>query len=234
MKKILLTSRNVIAEDDVYYTRLSRMYSYAVEKAGALPLVAPITDDVNLIKGYVEMADAFIFTGGEDISPVLYDADFHPSVQYIDFKRDKFEEELYRLAKKSKKPILGICRGMQLINALEGGDLIQDIKSEVEGASGHSFEHDLTHGILKINIDMDSYLAKQLGKSEILVNQFHHQAVKNPAMDFKIVARSRDGIAEAMEYIGAQFIQCVQFHPESLVDNYPEFLNIFKDLIDRA
>ncbi len=233
MKKILLTSRMVIADDHGKYIRLRNDYAEAIRRAGGLPIITQSTEDQAVIDEYIKLADAIVFTGGEDIDPNLYGADFHPSVEFVSFERDAFEKYLYEKAFAKKIPMLGICRGMQMINALAGGDLYQDLKSEYKGASGHSMGRDLSRGILKIFTEKNSNINKILG-DEILVNQFHHQAVKNLGKGFVATAHSRDGVIEAMEYTGDQYISCVQFHPESMIDHEEKFLNIFKDLVEIA
>ena len=233
MKKIILTSRMIIDDDHGKYIRLRNDYAEAVRRAGGLPIIAQSTEDESVIDEYIKLADAIVFTGGEDIDPNLYGADFHPSVELVSFERDAFEKSLYEKAFAKKIPILGICRGMQMINALAGGDLYQDLQSEYKGASGHSMYRDLSRGILKITTKEDSKINKILG-DEILVNQYHHQAVKNLGTGFVATAHSRDGVIEAMEYTGDQYISCVQFHPESMIDNEEKFLNIFKELVEIA
>lgn len=233
MKRILLTSRIITEDDHHKYIRLQNDYATAVTRAGGLPIVAQVTSDEKIIDEYIKIADAIIFTGGEDVNPNIYGADFHPSVQGICFERDEFEIKLLKKAIDKKIPVLGICRGMQLINAAMGGDLYQDINSEVKASSGHSFSKDLSRGILKINTEKGSIVNRLLG-DEILVNQYHHQSVKTVAKDFVATSKSRDGIIESMEYTGDLYISCVQFHPEAMNDYEPKFLDIFKDLIERA
>lgn len=232
MKKVLLTTSLSLDEDNNIYLRVKNEYVKAIEKAGGFPIVLPITEDDKIIEEYLDIADALIFSGGEDVNPNLYDADFHPSVQGVSFERDDFEVKLFKKAFEKKIPILGICRGMQLINVAMGGDLYQDINSEVIGSTGHSFPKDLSRGILKVKTLENSRMRKFFGE-EVLVNQYHHQSVKNIAKDFIATAKSRDGIIEAMEYTGDQYINCVQFHPESLINYDPRFLQIFKELIEQ-
>lgn len=233
MKKIILTSRMIIDDDHGKYIRLRNDYAEAIRRAGGLPIIAQSTEDESVIDEYIKLADAIVFTGGEDIDPNLYGADFHPSVELVSFERDAFEKALYEKAFAKKIPMLGICRGMQMINSLAGGDLYQDLQAEYKGASGHSMGRDLSRGILKITTKKDSKINKSLG-DEILVNQYHHQAVKKLGEGFVATAHSRDGVIEAMEYTGDQYISCVQFHPESMIDHEENFLDIFKDLVEIA
>ena len=233
MKKIILTSRMIIDDDHGKYIRLRNDYAEAIRRAGGLPIIAQSTEDQTIIDEYIKLANAIVFTGGEDIDPNLYGEDFHPSVEFVSFERDAFEKALYEKAFAKKIPMLGICRGMQMINALAGGDLYQDLQSEYKDATGHSMGRDLSRGILRIFTEKDSKINKILG-DEILVNQFHHQAVKNLGEGFVATAHSRDGVIEAMEYIGDQYISCVQFHPESMIDHEEKFLNIFKELVEIA
>lgn len=234
MKKILVTDRYIPSNEMCYYNRLKADYINAINKSKNLPIIVPTSTNLDAVKEYVKIADGIIFTGGEDISPNIYNEDFLPQVKQISVVRDEFEKALFFEALENNIPILGICRGLQLINSLMGGSLYQDIYTQIPGCSNHNHNYDMNHGILEIEIEKDSYLYNAIKKDRVLVNCEHHQAVKKVAHNFRVTSKSKDGIIQSMDYLGDRYIHLVQFHPESLVDNYPEFINIFKKFVERS
>lgn len=147
------------------------------------------------------------------------------------------EFELLEEAVKRKIPVLGICRGHQLINVAFDGTLYQDIDTEVQSAMGHHpsqiSRDELFHSV---SIKKESVLHDIFGDEKIYVNSFHHQAVKKLGRGLKATAFSCEGIVEAFETVdmNERFVLGIQWHPENLVNRYNEFLGIFKLLVDRA
>lgn len=229
MKKILISSQPY-SDGKRNYVQINRNYAEAVRVAGALPFIAPYTD-IDGVSQLVAMADAVILTGGHDVNPLVYGEELLKGIQGISNERDAFDLKLIEEALKQGKPMLGICRGMQLINAYLGGTLYQDIyKANVAKLEHVSFDT-LSVGAHHITIKEQSFLHRATGLKKMLVNTEHHQAVKDIAEGFKVTAKSSDGIIEAMEDVHRK-IYLVQFHPEAMaVNNNGEAINIFKEFI---
>ncbi len=213
-----------------------RMYSNtdyinAVLLAGGVPVILPILEDEDLIKFQLENLGGIIIMGGFDVSPQFFNEEPHSSLGRVLPKRDIYELALIKMAKDKKIPLLGICRGLQIMNVAFGGTLYQDlslIKRDVQ------IKHDqnanptiLTHSI---KTEKDSIMHKVYGDKG-LVNSFHHMAVKDVARGFRVTAKAPDQIVEAIEYEGDQFIMGVQFHPEMTAFKYEPSLNLFKEFI---
>ncbi|WP_302821556.1 gamma-glutamyl-gamma-aminobutyrate hydrolase family protein [Fusobacterium ulcerans] len=221
-----------------HYNSINYGYAEAVLAAGGLPLFIPIVPE-GVAKEYLEdyRLDGIIFSGGADVAPRFYGEDPGLQIPGIDTKRDIMEFELLEEAVKRKIPVLGICRGHQLINVAFDGTLYQDIDTEVQSAMGHHpsqiSRDELFHSV---SIKKESVLHDIFGDEKIYVNSFHHQAVKKLGRGLKATAFSCEGIVEAFETVdmNERFVLGIQWHPENLVNRYNEFLGIFKLLVDRA
>lgn len=189
-------------------------YSDAVYAAGALPLVLPATANPAVMSALLDRVDMVLFCGGKDVDPSRYGAVPRDDVNVVDPKRDAWEFALLAEVTRRRLPVLGICRGCQLINVFFGGDLWQDLPSEFEGGPVHSIKDEGLHPVSTVE---GSYIASLLGATAS-VNSTHHQAVKHPAPGFKVTARSPEGVIEAIEGVDYPAV-CVQFHPERLVRN---------------
>ena len=239
-------------------TTLKTTYSDAVRLAGGVPVLIPILRDSATVSQLVERLDGVILSGGEDIDPLYYGEEPLPGLGEINAPRDTFDVLLIRTALRQCKPLLGICRGEQVLNVVLGGTLWQDIPSQIpESQLHHRQEEPSTVATQTITIDPSSRLAEILGVSEIAVNSHHHQAVKDLAPGLIVTARTEDGVVEAYESLpdlnvekilssgtpaGADrfreqgaWILAVQFHPETFTQaGDPTFLKIFQDLVRRA
>lgn len=218
-------------------SRISRNHDYleSVRKAGHVPVLVPQTTDSNALAQIVARLDALILTGGEDINPRRYRENPIPELGKIAPARDAFDFALMDVALARKLPVLGICRGCQVINVYFGGTLWQDLPSRFPA------RHKLLHR-QKINsakphhgleILPGSRLAKSIGATRVRVNSLHHQAVKDVAPGFKATARATDGVIEAIEGEKVPVLG-VQFHPELLYaqGDMKEFEPIFKRLVE--
>ena len=202
-------------------------YSKAIEDNGGIAFIIPITSDTNNINDYVNKLDGLVLTGGKDIPPAVYGQKPHPSVKVITDEQYEFEDKLIKLWLAGKKPILGVCLGMQFANAASGGTLIQDIPSQIGNLVKHRGD-----GIYhNIKIEPDSRLAKILGKTNENVLSIHHQAVDKLGKNLKAVARSDDGVIEAMECADCDYGIFVQWHPESMYENLKHRNAIYGSLI---
>lgn len=195
--------------------RLNASYVSAIVRAGGLPVVSPalIGEEADAL---VNVVDALLLTGGEDIDPALYGAAPHPALARVTLERDTWEIALVRAARARGIPVLGVCRGIQLLNVALGGTLIQDIPSECPGALPHQQDDarsDRTHEITCIP---ESRLAGIMGQTA-RVNSMHHQAVASVAGRLAVTATAPDGIIEGVEWPGAEWwCTAVQWHPEEL------------------
>lgn len=207
-------------------------YISAVEKVGGIPIMLPIIEEEENIREQVKRVDAIILSGGYDIDPVYWGEEITPKLETIYPRRDRYEMKIIQYAREFKKPMLGICRGHQILNVAFGGSLYQDIYG-LPGVLQHVQKAKYYLGTHSIETKEGSFLYEVLGKKQ-RVNSYHHLAIKDLGKDLKITAVAPDGIVEGIEYNGeGQLILGVQFHPE-MMHRHEEFaLNIFKEFIRR-
>lgn len=220
------------AEEQWEYVRDN--YTRAVNEAGGLPLILPIASyDLNLIPEYLETVDGLLFTGGEDVHPSFYGEIVLERCGVIDEKRDLFEIELCRQALDRDLPVLGICRGCQLINVALGGSLCQDLSYRPGTSPLHNAPKERRgepiHGV---TILPETRLMQILGVGEAKVTSSHHQILREIAPSLKANALGEDGIIEGVEGEGFRFLLAVQWHPERLALRDPLHLRLFRALID--
>lgn len=221
------------------YNKVRCSYVDAVYKAGGIPIIIPPFENLKLSSKYIDLIDALILSGGSDITPEIYGESKLPEVKDNNVFRDKWEIELFNKAYEKNIPILGICRGMQLINVALGGNLYQDIDLQLNCDSPHlpielQRKKNLEYEKHQVNILKNSQLDKIVCSEKIHVNSHHHQAIKNLAEDLTISAKSECGITEAVEVKNKNFLIGVQWHPEDLIDSLTCFNNLFSALINAA
>ncbi|MEI7770525.1 MAG: gamma-glutamyl-gamma-aminobutyrate hydrolase family protein [Chloroflexales bacterium] len=194
-------------------------YLRAIEAAGGAPVLIHLTDDLSVTRSLYELCDGILLPGGDDVDPAYFGEEPHEHLGDVDRQRDEVEIALARWTREDKKPLLGICRGIQVINVAFGGTLYQDIPSQLPGSSDHRANVKvsqwdlLTHSIA---LAPDSWLAEHLSTDEVMGNTMHHQSVKEPAPGMRVVGRAPDGVIEALEGTGQQLVVAVQCHPEHL------------------
>ena len=196
-------------------------YLRAIEAAGGIPALIHLSRDAEVLQAHYARCDALLFAGGEDVDPSFYGAERHPRLGQPNPLQDEVEIELARRARADGKPILGICRGIQLINVALGGTLYQDLPSEVPSEINHSLsteQRDMSFLAHPISLEPDSWLAERLGTDAPVVNTLHHQALRDVASGLRVVGRAPDGVIEAVEGSGGGFLIAVQCHPEELWD----------------
>ena len=207
-------------------------YLKSIEKAGGIPLVLPIFDDEEALERYVDMCDGFIVPGGIDVNPLSYGENPHPLLESNSIVYDDYEIHLIREIFNTSKPVLGICRGIQIINVAMGGTLYQDVSLASDGIFRHYQKEESHHPSHRVSIEEDSILHNLFG-SELYTNSFHHQSLKDVAVGLKVTARAEDGIIEAVEGTDGPFLLALQWHPECFVtreDNV--MLRIFEALVE--
>ena len=203
--------------DDGPIIRLGRWYVEAVVRAGGLPLVLPILDPEDAADVLANV-DGLLLTGGGDVAPGRYGEDPVPEVYGVDQDRDEWELALVVAATAARKPVLGVCRGEQLINVAFGGTLVQHL---VAGQTGESHRQPGREGepVHPVGLDPNSTLAKIVGPQPLGVNTMHHQAVARVGAGLRAVAWAPDGVIEAIESADDRPIVAVQWHPEWLIDH---------------
>lgn len=211
-------------------------YYASILKAGGIPFIIPPFDDDNILINLLDNIDGLLLTGGGDINPLFLKEEPVKELHSINPHRDRQELLLARLAANRQIPVLGICRGIQVMNAALGGSLYQDIYSQAEGKLiKHSQDLDRAYASHTVRIEEDSLLAKIMGQTILPVNSFHHQAVKDPAPGFRVSARATDGIIEAIESKEYKSMLGVQWHPECFILNGDEcMMPLFDWLLHEA
>ena len=211
-------------------------YYASILKAGCIPFIIPPFDDDNILINTLDNIDGLLLTGGGDINPLFLKEEPVKELHSINPYRDRQELLLARLAANRQIPVLGICRGIQVMNAALGGSLYQDIYSQEEGKLiKHSQDLDRAYASHTVRIEEDSLLAKIMGQTTLPVNSFHHQAVREPAPGFRVSARATDGIIEAIESKEYKSMLGVQWHPECFILNGDEcMMPLFDWLLHEA
>ena len=191
-------------------------YASVVSEHKATPIILPY--DMDAIGQYIELIDALMIPGGDyDLDPSIYGEKIESETRTLRSNRSIFEAELIKAALDKNIPILGICAGQQLLAAMYGGKLLQDIKTAYPDALEHEQKHlgiHMSQPSHSIKIKTDSLLYKIVKKEQIEVNSSHHQAVKSVGEDMIISAVAPDGIVEAIEMPKYSFVLGVEWHPE--------------------
>ena len=221
---------------------LAEGYYQSVLKAGGIPVIIPPRyveegDDCSDLTGVLDNIDGIVFSGGGDPNPLLFGEEPVVQLHSITPERDLQELKLVRMAYDRQIPMLGICKGIQMINAALGGTLYQDIHSQKEGGVWvkHSQDEDRRFPSHTVKVENGTLLHKLFGKDTLQVNSFHHQACKDIAPCLRLSAISPDGIIEAIESNEYKSILGVQWHPETFVlRDSDEMMPIFHWLIGEA
>jgi len=209
---------------------VSSEYVAAVEEAGGIAVTLPAQPKAvpELIAGL----DALILTGGKDIDPVHYGQPLHPATHGIDPDRDRFELDLTRMAVERGLPLLGICRGIQVLNVALGGTLIQDIPAQVLAALVHQSPDDAPIATHHVRLQPNSRLAALIQCTDLLTNSGHHQAIQSLSPALRAVGWSQDDVVEAVESTNQAFVIGVQWHPELLFRDAAPHRRLFVGLVE--
>lgn len=205
-------------------------YIRSVISAGGIPLILPIVSEEAVVRAQAELIDGLILSGGQDIQPHLWGEEPHRDIEELLPPRDDFDMLLIQYMTLLKKPILGICRGEQILNAVHGGTLYQDLSHKEECYIKHRQQCSADIATHQIEVYKGSWLYEVLGE-RTWVNSYHHQAVKEVGKGFKVSAVSKDGVIEAIEKIDESWIVGVQWHPEILSGRYPDMQRLFDQFV---
>lgn len=220
--------------DDEKKNGMARSYSAAIEMAGGIPLQLPYSENEEIQEDYASRLDGFVFTGGADIDPKHFGEEKREACGRVYQFRDAFELQMFEKILSAKKPILGICRGVQLINVSLGGTLYQDIPTEYETALVHRQTTPATAPSHDILIRENTPLAALLGKTRITGNSFHHQAIKTLGKSLSVTATAEDGTIEAVTYEGDSYLRGYQWHPERLCAFDGDNFRLFEEFIEEC
>lgn len=205
---------------------LNMRYMRAVAMAGGIPV--PIAPAGASATEMVEALDGLVLTGGGDLDPTCYGESPQEEVYGVDPERDELEFSLLAAAEERRIPILGICRGMQLVNVSRRGTLIQHVDdSELHWQLGPAHE-----GAHTVEVHASSSLAGFVGPQELTVNSYHHQAIGRLGDGLEVVAHA-DGLAEAFETADG-LVLAVQWHPEQMFEHHPRQLALFEGFVALA
>lgn len=233
IKKPLIGVVPLVDEEKESYWMLPG-YMKGVELAGGLPVMLPLTLDHAVIEQIAKTMDAFLFTGGQDVSPDLYGECRLLECGSACVLRDKMEHMLLTEVIAQNKPILGICRGIQFLNAVFGGTLYQDLPTQHASGINHHQLPPYDIPVHKVIIKEGTPLHQLLQTKELQVNSYHHQAIRKLSAKLKVMAVSEDGLIEAVYMPGRRFVWAVQWHPEFSFEKEEASRKIFGTFVKEA
>ncbi|MDO4662759.1 MAG: gamma-glutamyl-gamma-aminobutyrate hydrolase family protein [Tissierellia bacterium] len=238
-KPIIGISGSILEDNGGYFPGYKKSYvsEYFVESVssnGAVPIILPITTDIDIIKKQISLIDGLILTGGHDVSPLFYNEEPKLKLGRTLYDRDFFELNLLKFSIEKDIPILGICRGMQLMNVYFGGSLYQDTSYQKDFYIKHNQVYDPPVPTHSVDIIKGTKIYDIFKKDSLLVNSFHHQMINKLADPFIKSSSSKDGCIESIEHKDKDFLIGVQWHPEMLHKSTPIMNNIFKKLIEKS
>lgn len=207
-------------------------YAQGLEDAGAIPVILPLTSDEEALARYVQLFDGFLFPGGHDLDPALYGEKPTEQCGIWISQRDDMEKRLFPMVLQTGKPMLGICRGIQLFNVMLGGTLYQDIPTECPSDVEHHETAPYDKVAHSVEIRPDTPLYKAVGLTQMGVNSYHHQGVKTLGTGLAVAATAPDGMVESVYLPDHKFALAVQWHPEFSRLSDPNSRKIFSAFVE--
>ena len=189
-------------------------YLEGIREAGGIPVIFPLTEDKEELEQLCNLCDGFLITGGQDVDPAIYGETPIPQMGEICTVLDQMERQVLEYAIKEDKAVLGICRGIQYLNAMLGGSLYQDLNVQHPSKIEHHMEPPYDRVIHQVQITDGTPLHQLLQVKELGVNSYHHQAVKTLAPSLAVMAKSEDELVEAVYMPEKTYVWAVQWHPE--------------------
>lgn len=209
-------------------------YVQSVINAGGTPIMLPFTDDEEVAKDMIAAVDGLLLTGGHDVYPLHYGEEPLQGIEDVWPERDRFDFALLEEAQRRRLPIMGICRGHQIINVYHGGSLYQDLKYDDRYTLKHSQDQRPDLATHTVTLEGDSHLARLLSTTSIVTNSFHHQTVRRVGEGLRVTGLAKDGTVEAMEGTEYPYLMTYQFHPEMMTATADFAKRIFEDFIQAA
>ena len=209
-------------------------YMDGIRRAGAVPMILPLVCDQADLRQIKSMCSGYLFTGGHDVDPSLYGEEKTGLCGPACMERDRLEQNVFRMAWEDHKAVLGICRGLQLINVLMGGTLFQDLPSEFQGTCciEHHMKPPYSRVCHQVELVQGGPLCKLLGRNSMGVNSYHHQGIKKLAPGLKATAVAEEGLVEGIYAPDREYIQAVQWHPEFMSPGDADAGKIFRSFIE--
>ena len=213
---------------------VSDAYIQVILKSGGIPLVLPFVKSSASIEAYRTLCDGFLFCGGEDITPLLFGQEPRQGIGRTDISLDLFQIRLMKQILQTQKPVLAICRGMQILNVACGGTICQDIFSQCEDALNH-MQHSARRSEISHKIScVKGSLLHRLTGPYLFVNSYHHQTVEHTGHGLVISALASDGSAEAIEMPSHPFVLGVQWHPECMFRSSFDMRRLFSVFLQKC
>ena len=229
-----ITTRNGRDADGHPLTALQHSYINAIVQAGGMPVLIPSMLAEEDFTSLYSLLAGILFTGGGDVSLEYFNGSDHPRIGEVDKMRDTTEITLMRAAVNDGKPLLGICRGAQVMNVALGGTLYTHIHDQLKGALDHDYPGDLRRVIVHpVNVDESTHSAEIFGETLLNVNSLHHQGLKDIAPTLRVAGHAPDGLVEVVEIPDHPYAVAVQWHPEWLTDQ-PAMQRLFKSFVDAS
>lgn len=217
-----LQAMDGIAEDAPHSWIMSSRYFEALTWAGAIPWMVPLLHDGDALRAMYDRLDGLFLAGGVDVDPSLYGIEKIAACGRTDPDRDRVEVLLTRWALADGKPVLGVCRGLQVMNVAQGGTLYQDCATELRGSIKHDYYptqgFERSHRAHRVRLAEGSLMRMVFEADEASVNSMHHQGVRDLGADLRAAAWSADGLIEAVEGESDAWFVGVQWHPEALIE----------------
>ena len=230
-KKIPIIGITALWDKPTNSTVMRPSYINALEYAGAMPVVIPLTESTSVLDYYLDICDGILLSGGQDVQPELYGETPLPHCGEVAPCRVKLDRCAFESALAQDKPILGICRGCQAMNVFAGGSLYQDLNIDFGTEENHRMVEPFNRMVHQMIPQSGTALAELLGEQIFEVNSIHHQGIKRLAEPFDIMAVSPDGIIEAIYMPKRRFVWGVQWHPELLYQNHAKHAAIFSEFV---
>ena len=217
---------------------MNQRYYHAITMAGAAPVLIPLLDELETLRAIYDRMDGVLIPGGVDVNPAEFGEAPHQRLGRIDPARDLVELQLVKWAIDDGKPVLGLCRGLQVINVALGGTLYQDLESEYPNAIKHdyfpTYGFSRDHLAHRVSVESGSRLHGAFGDHSVPVNSMHHQGIKSLAGSLVASAVAPDGLIEAAELPNDSFVVGVQWHPEVFELSEPGSGELFRDFVHAA
>jgi putative glutamine amidotransferase len=228
----LTTSVSVDAYPGRAYTNAA--YVLAVQQAGGVPVLLPPQLAGTARDELWRRLDGLVLSGGGDMDPARFGEHRHPTVYDVSAARDELEIDLTRRALAEGIPLLAICRGIQVVNVALGGTLYQDIPTDLRSPIAHTQKERRDQPTHPVKVQEGSRLAEILGRLEVDVNSFHHQALRELGRGLRAVAAAPDGVIEGVEVAEHPFAVAIQWHPEELVAQDLAARELFRAVVEAA